>query len=144
MSDVEQDPEVFSASDTPSDTPMLLTILSNLQKGMAETTQLLGEMRADRMSAYSSARPDSYQSLLTAPEGADTPAPEGAHTPASEEVVPSGSEEANNSRSADEPLQSQRDKDDDVLSLSADNDLDVDNDSLLESIDESLLGRQII
>jgi hypothetical protein len=113
------------------------SILSNLQKGKAETTKLLGEMRANRMSAYSSARPDSHESLLTAPEGADTPAPEGADMPASEEVVPSGSEEANNSRSADEPLQSQRDKDDDVLSLFADNDLDVDNDSLLESIDES-------
>jgi hypothetical protein len=117
---------------------MWLTILSNLQKGMAETTKLLGEMCRDRMSAHSSARPDSHESVLTAPEGADTPAPEGAHTPASEEVVPSGSEEANNSRSADEPLQSQRDKDDDVLSPFADNDLDVDNDSLLESIDESL------
>jgi hypothetical protein len=71
---------------------------------MAETTKLLGEMRADRMSAHSSARPDSHESVLAAPEGADTPA--------SEEVVPSGSEEANNSRSADEPLQSQRDNDD--------------------------------
>ncbi|CAB3993090.1 Hypothetical predicted protein [Paramuricea clavata] len=102
---------------------------------MVKTTKLLGEMRADRMSAHSSAKPDSHESVLTAPEGADTPAPEGAHTPASEEVIPSGSEEANNSRSADEPLQYQRDNDDDVLSLFADNNLDVDNDSLLESID---------
>ena len=62
---------------------------------MAETTKLVGEMRADRTSAHSSAIPDSHESVLTAPEGADTPAPEGAHTPASEEVVPSGSEEAN-------------------------------------------------
>ena len=58
------------------------------------------------------------------------------HT-ASEEVILPGSEEANNSRSTNEPLQSQRDNDDDALSLFGGNDLDVD-DSLLECIDESL------
>jgi hypothetical protein len=45
---------------------------------MAETTKLVGEMRADRTSAHSSAISDSHESVLTAPEGADTPAPEGA------------------------------------------------------------------
>jgi hypothetical protein len=95
----------------PSDTPS-----SVVQKVIPKTSKLLGEMRADRMSPHSSARPDPHESVLAAPEGEDAPTPEGAYTPASEEVISSGSEEANHSRSADEPLHSHR-CNDDVLSL---------------------------
>ena len=55
MSDVEEGTEVFSPSDTPCDTPMWLSILLNLQKGMAETTKLFSEIHADRMRTHSSA-----------------------------------------------------------------------------------------
>ena len=76
--------------------------------------------RGPYVGTFLRARPDSHESVLAAPKGADTPAPEGAdtpapegeHTPASEEVVPSASKEANNSRSAYEPSQSQQDNDD--------------------------------
>ena len=95
--------EVFSPSYTPSDTPMWLSILSSLRKGVAETTKLLSEIHADRMRAHSSANSNT---VLTAPERAVPPAPVGAHTPASEEDIPLGPEEASHSRSADEPLQS--------------------------------------
>ena len=79
MSDIEQDREVF---------PLQILRPPSVQKVIAETSKLLGEMRVDRMSAHSSARPDPHESVLAAPKRADTPTPEGAHTPASEEVIP--------------------------------------------------------
>jgi hypothetical protein len=71
MSDIEQDREVF---------PLQILRPPSVQKVIAETSKLLGEMRVDRMSAHSSARPDPHESVLAAPERADTPTPEGAHT----------------------------------------------------------------
>ena len=47
---------------------------------MAETTKLSGETRADRMSAHSSAIPDSHESVLATPEGADAHSFRGSHT----------------------------------------------------------------
>ena len=128
MSDVEQDQ--VSEPSQPVETPIWFDMLSALQKGMAETTKLLAEMRAERPSAQYSARPDSEESETPASEEANTPASEEANQAASEEAIMQGSEEASNPRVVGEPSDSLRDR--------PSEDDEADNDSLLEAIDESL------
>ena len=76
MSDVEPD-QAFEPSQ-PVETPIWFDKLSALQKGIAETTKLLAEMRAERPSAQYTATPDSGES--------EPPASEEANTAASEEA----------------------------------------------------------
>ena len=122
MSDVE--PDQACVPFQPVETPIWFDMLSALQKGMAETTKLLAEMRAGRPSAPYTARPDSEESDAPASEEANTPASEEANQPASEEAIAQCSEEASNSRVEAEPSDSHWDKpsEDDAISLFGGND----------------------
>ena len=109
MSDVELDQACELSQ--PVETPIWFDMLLALRKGMAETTKLLAEMRAEHPSASYTARPDSEES--------EPPASEEANQPASEEAIAKCSEEALNSRVAGESSDSHRDRpsEDDAISF---------------------------
>ena len=95
MSDVE--PDQACEPSQPVETPIWFDMLSALQKGMAETTKLLAEMRAERPSAPYTARPDLEESEPPASEEANTPASEEANQPAVENCLQTSSSTSPNS-----------------------------------------------
>ena len=99
-------------------------MFSQIQKSMAETANLLTEIRAERAS-------NSRRS-----EDSPTPASEEAQPPASEEAQAPALEEANTSQHCETDIE--QNQNEDLISLFGGDDFDTDNDDFLQAIDESL------